>query len=99
MKVYKNTASGKYFIHISDIGNNKFTLVTPQGKVKILEKRFFEEPTTEDDGTITELQHKVYQEYKERRMEDLDNFLKRATAEMSPNEKKEFLQEFRKRAK
>jgi hypothetical protein len=84
IRVCKNRESGKYFIHIADAGPDKFTLVTPQGKVKILEKRFFEEPTTEDDGTITELQHKVCQEYKERRMEDLDNFLKRTTAEMSP---------------
>lgn len=65
-------------------------LVTPQGKVKILEKRHFEEPTTEDEGTITELQHKAYQEFRERRKDDLEKFLERTIAEMSSYELEEY---------
>ncbi|MGD9307159.1 MAG: hypothetical protein PVF79_23045 [Desulfobacterales bacterium] len=69
MDIYKNKASGKYFIHIEDIENGEALFVTPSGELKFLELSLFEiqEPVDEDSllrrGLITQLQVERYNKY------------------------------------
>jgi hypothetical protein len=69
MDIFKNKASGKYFIHIEDIENGESLFVTPLGELKILEVSLFEsqEHVDEDSllrrGLITQLQVERYQKY------------------------------------
>lgn len=41
MIVVKNKSSGKSFIVLDDTGDARFLLVTPEGKIKRLERRLF----------------------------------------------------------
>jgi hypothetical protein len=69
MDIFKNKASGKYFIHIEDIENGEALFVTPLGELKFLELSLFEsqEPVDEDSllrrGLITQLQVERYNKY------------------------------------
>jgi hypothetical protein len=69
MDIFKNKASGKYFIHIEDIENGVALFVTPLGEFKILELSLFEsqEHVDEDSllgrGLITQLQVERYHKY------------------------------------
>jgi hypothetical protein len=69
MDIFKNKASGKYFIHIEDIENGESLFVTPLGELKILEVSLFEsqEHVDEDSllrrGLITQLQVERYHKY------------------------------------
>jgi hypothetical protein len=69
MDIFKNKASGKYFIHIEDIENRQALFVTPMGELKILELSLFksQEPVDEDSflkrGLITQLQVEKYHKY------------------------------------
>jgi hypothetical protein len=69
MDIFKNKASGKYFIHIEDLENGEALFVTPLGEIKILELSLFEsqEHVDEDSllrqGLITQLQAERYHKY------------------------------------
>jgi hypothetical protein len=69
MDIFKNKASGKYFIHIEDIENGESLFVTLLGELKILEVSLFEsqEHVDEDSllrrGLITQLQVERYHKY------------------------------------
>lgn len=41
MEIVKNRASGKYFVVIDDSGFDDFMVITPEGKIKRLERRLF----------------------------------------------------------
>ena len=41
MELVKNKASGKPFIVLDDSGRARFVLITPEGKIKTLERRLF----------------------------------------------------------
>ncbi|WP_373498419.1 hypothetical protein [Desulfococcus sp.] len=41
MELVKNNASGKYFVVLDDTGEDEFLVITPEGKVKRLERRLF----------------------------------------------------------
>jgi hypothetical protein len=69
MDLYKNKASGKYFIHVEDTEKGKALFISPQGVFKSLELSLFEsqEPSEEDyflrRGLITQLQVERYHKY------------------------------------
>ena len=69
MDIFKNKASGRYFIHIEDIEHGEALFVTPVGELKVLELSLFEsqEPVDEDSllrrGLITQLQIERYYKY------------------------------------
>ena len=53
MELVKNRASGKVFIVLDDTGNSHFLLITPEGKVKRLERHLF--------GPLVAADHKASQ--------------------------------------
>ena len=69
MDIYKNKASGKYFIHVEDTGKGNALFISPQGVFKSLELSLFEsqEPREEDyflrRGLITQRQVEQYHKY------------------------------------
>lgn len=79
MQLFRNKASGKYFIYIDPIGvTNMGLFVTPIGEIKPLEFHLFDEPVERDEypilsrGLVTNLQVCRYQEYEQNRQEDVD---------------------------
>lgn len=44
MELVKNKASGNPFIVLEDAGGAHFLLITPEGKIKSLERRLFDPP-------------------------------------------------------
>jgi len=44
MELVKNRASGNPFIVLEDAGGDHFLLITPEGKIKSLERRLFDPP-------------------------------------------------------
>lgn len=74
MEVCRNHTSGRYFICIGQIERSNIAkFVTPQGKIKCLERHLFDEPSDADEtailssGSITQLQIKQYHTYIENR--------------------------------
>lgn len=69
MDIYKNKASGKYFIGIDGENGETELLITPIGAVKKLELHLFVHLETSDpesliaDELITETQFEKYREY------------------------------------
>ncbi len=70
MDIYRNKSSGKYFIHIENIGNSKALFISPDGKIKPLELFLFDDQVMDDDedhllyqSLITKQQLKKYYEY------------------------------------
>lgn len=69
MELVKNIASGKHFIVIDDDGGEAFMVITPEGKVKSLERHLFgSQVTVEMDGSdtdrrLTKVQLDKYGEY------------------------------------
>jgi len=101
MEIYRNKSSGKFFIYIQDTDTKRIELVTPDGKIKILEKRFFDNHVEREEnyllkqGLITELQINRYQYHTTYREQDKENKLKRWVAEnFTPNELDKFLKHF-----
>ncbi len=72
MDLYKNNASGKYFIHLEDINRGNALFITPDNALKILELSLFESLDFMDEGyclkqgLITQLQIEQYQKYMNR---------------------------------
>jgi len=71
MNLVKNKSSGRSFIVLEDTGGARFLLVTPEGKIKRLERRLFGRQTAGDhndskwDWHVTQAQMDTYVEYDE----------------------------------
>ena len=71
MDLFKNKASGKYFIHIEDVGNAEALFITPLGDLKFLELNLFASQESVDEdlllrrGSVTQLQIERYHKYME----------------------------------
>jgi hypothetical protein len=69
LDIFKNKASGKYFIQIEDKDNEEALFVTPLGELKILELSLFESEESVDEesllrrGFITQLQVEKFHKY------------------------------------
>ena len=69
MDIYKNKASGKYFIHVEDTEKGKAIFITPQGEIKTLELSLFEILESMDEdcflkrGLISQIQVERYHKY------------------------------------
>jgi hypothetical protein len=71
MNLFKNKASGKYFIHIEDVGNDEALFITPLGDLKFLELNLFSSQESVDEDLylrrdiVTRLQVERYHKYME----------------------------------
>lgn len=71
MELVKNKASGKCFVLLDDNGGPDFLVITPEGKVKRLERRLFEpRVAVEPEHTpwvhaLTKPQIDIYEKYLE----------------------------------
>jgi hypothetical protein len=71
MKLVKNKSSGRSFIVLEDTGDLRFLLVTPEGKIKRLERHLFGPPVAADrkdlqwDRHLTKTQMDAYARYDE----------------------------------
>ncbi len=90
MEVYKNKASGRYFIHIDKVNNQTAMLLDPLGKIKHLELRLFEKSNTGGkeslpQGIFTQQQIQNYIEYMNllKRKEALERIRNTAKKELS----------------
>jgi hypothetical protein len=69
MELVKNKASGKSFIVLDDEGDVNFLLITPEGKVKHLNRNLFETQIAVDSSNqymnfkLTKSQMEKYNEY------------------------------------
>ena len=69
MELVRNKASGKCFVLLDDNGGSVFLVITPEGKVKRLERRLFEplvavEPEDTPWGhALTKTQMDIYEKY------------------------------------
>ena len=69
MNLFVNKSSGKYFIHIEDVGKGEALFITPLGDLKFLELSLFagQESVDEDmnslKGLVTPLQIERYHQY------------------------------------
>jgi hypothetical protein len=69
MKLVKNKSSGRFFLVLEDTGGARFVLVTPEGKVKRLERRLFGAHISADhqdsqwDSLLTRVQMDTYAAY------------------------------------
>lgn len=69
MELVKNKVSGKYFIVLDDSIDSCFLVVTPEGKVKNLERHLFDTDYLADPmdialrKIITKIQLDIYMEY------------------------------------
>jgi len=69
MDIYKNKASGKFFIHVEDIDRGKAFFVTPQGVFKSLNLNLFDYQESMNEanclrsGLVTQLQVARYRQY------------------------------------
>ncbi|MGD9971955.1 MAG: hypothetical protein AB7S77_02720 [Desulfatirhabdiaceae bacterium] len=69
MEVVKNRVSKKYFIVLEDSQETDFLVITPDGKIRQLEKHLFTQGDTIDPGTsvwkrrLTRVQMSQYREY------------------------------------
>ena len=71
MDIFQNIASGKYFIHIEDVGNGEALFITPSGDLKFLELKLFASQESVDEDLylrrdlVTQLQVERYHKYME----------------------------------
>ncbi len=69
MELVKNRASGKFFVVLDDTGGPDFLLITPEGKIKRLERRLFSPQSMTDPAKnlfkrrLTKPQMALYAEY------------------------------------
>jgi hypothetical protein len=78
VSVCRNKASGKHFIHIDDLSDNKVLLISPDGVQTALIANLFDQPKDESIDyllsrkLITEIQLEKYTEYESQQSEDAD---------------------------
>ncbi len=83
LTIYKNRKSGKHFIFIKEIDTDRGLFITPEGKEKVIEIKFFQKDSFEDDqknlldNRIVSLEQviKYEQHKKDRDDEDRDNLV------------------------
>lgn len=69
MELVKNNASGKIFVVLDDAGGSDFLVITPEGKIKRLERSLFtvwdamDPKYPQPDYVISKKQMDVYEEY------------------------------------
>lgn len=69
MELVKNKASGKFFVVLDDTGGSDFLLITPEGKIRRLERRLFDPQEIAESGKtlcrqqLTKSQIDMYAEY------------------------------------
>lgn len=70
MDICKNKKTGKIFIVLEEIGNEGAVMITPDGRVKHLELKFFEDFNSDQDikellnnGVITSQQIRSFNRY------------------------------------
>jgi hypothetical protein len=69
MEVMKNKASGKFFVVLDDTGGPDFLAITPEGKIRRLERHLFVPQDTTGSGEaifkgrLTKSQVDLYAEY------------------------------------
>lgn len=69
MELVKNKASGKFFVLIDDTGGLDFLVISPEGKVRRLERHLFDSPKWVDPAEallkqhVTETQVDIYSEF------------------------------------
>ena len=71
MELIKNNASGKFFIILDNTGDRYIQLITPEGKVKRLERRLFG-PLVTADHTNPKQDEKLTREQMDKYMECLE---------------------------
>lgn len=80
MLIHKNIQSRMHFIYLKDIDWETFKVITPLNQIKIVERSLFEEAIEGDgdsfmnNGWITPLQLKLYNDYKRDMEEDSSEF-------------------------
>jgi len=52
VELVKNKASGKFFVVLEDTGGPDFLVITPEGRVRRLERRLFDTPDLFDPAEI-----------------------------------------------
>lgn len=52
MELVKNKASGKFFVVLDDTGEPDFLVITPEGKIRSLERRLFAPQDIADPGEV-----------------------------------------------
>ena len=67
MELIKNRASGKSFIILDDTGDRYIQLITPEGKVKRLERRLF--------GTLVKADHTNPKQDEKLTREQIDKYM------------------------
>ena len=69
MELVKNKASGKFFVVLDDTGGPDFLVITPEGKIRRLERHLFEPQEITESGEalfmhqLTKSQVDMYAEY------------------------------------
>lgn len=69
MELIKNKASGKLFVMLDDTGDTDFLVITPEGKIKRVERRLFlpqdsiDPPDPLSSRRLTKTQIDKYTEY------------------------------------
>jgi len=69
MDIYKNKASGKFFIHVEDVDHSRAFFITPKGVLKTLNLNLFDYQESMDEAhclgreLITQLQVERYRQY------------------------------------
>lgn len=92
MEICKNIRSGKSFVYLRSDTPDKFLSITPDGEIKPLETRFFEESIEVDDdsaldqGLITKEQLERYEIYRKLRKSDFSDHISVIAEEASPIE-------------
>jgi len=111
MEIWKNKASGKWFIYIMDTGSEEALFVTPPNEngevsIKSLQMNFFDENTKDDEtetlltkGMITEGQLKRFNLYRKDRVGEEVEKVVDVIKHWAPSEKEKLIQELKAIAK
>lgn len=64
MELVRNIASGKFFVVLDDTGGPDILVITPEGKMRSLERRLFEPVDLSDYGDqLNKMQIDLYSAY------------------------------------
>ena len=64
MDLVRNIASGKFFVVVDDSGGPDILVITPEGRMRSLERHLFEPmELTEAAGQLTKMQIDLYSAY------------------------------------
>jgi len=97
MEIYKNKASGQYFIYICETGDEEALLVTPNAEIKSLSISLFANPEDHpeahllEEKIVTAEQIQRFHVYSKDRIDDIRENLKHYFDQLSPVEKASFI--------